>query len=91
MKNIEFIFILAVLNTIKYLLLPALGIAGLITGAMLPRLSLVQRHAVLFFWLSLLTLFLLIKVVHVAAGDYWARLTFAYAMGYLAFALRLLK
>jgi hypothetical protein len=79
------------LNKLQYFLLPACFVLGLYVGILLPRFNIVKKHAVLTFWLTIGAFILMVQVADFIGGDVWARLTFAFAMGYLSFALKLLR
>jgi hypothetical protein len=67
------------------------AILGMVASIFFTKSALVQRAPQLVFWLTLVAEIILIKAVYQIGGDLWARFTFSFAMGVLAFMIKLLR
>jgi hypothetical protein len=79
------------LGPLQYFLIPAGAILGILIGMWLPKAEFVQRRASWVFWLAMIFNFLMLNLSYLAGGGVWARIIFAFTMGFLAFGVKLLR
>ena len=79
------------IGQLQYILIPACAFLGIAAGTLLPRADFARRRAGWIFWLALLVNFALLNLTYLAGGSAWTRVTFAFMMGFFAFAIKLLK
>lgn len=79
------------LKTLQYVLMPVGACAGMLTGIYFTRLPITKKYGFLLFWGTLVCGILVVKLASMIGGDAWARISFAYSMGYLAFSMKMLR
>jgi hypothetical protein len=79
------------LGPLQYVLIPAVAVLGIALGILLPRTNIAQRRATTIFGLVCMVNFSLLHLAYMAGGGVWTRISYAFAMGLFAFAIKLLK
>lgn len=76
---------------LQYILLPLGAGLGIMTGILLPRTAIAQRHSVIVFLSAFAIIFLVHNIAGMVGGSMWARATFAFTMGFIALGIKLLR
>jgi hypothetical protein len=83
------LLVLITVKSLQYFLIPLLGILGILLGRQISQWP--TSHPRWVFVATMALLFVIVKLAYLIGGDIGARFTYALAMGYLAFAIKLLK